>query len=284
MTDLCYYNGAYGAIDEMMVPLNDRSYYFGDALYEAIYAQNHIPFAIEDHLDRMYGSFEEMRMHVTISKDELRDIIQNIVGQVDSNEQMVYIQLSRGTYRRQHSFPPENIPCNLLVYSNHHPLRDISVSHNLVTVEDTRWTHCNLKTPNLLPNVWAMQKAKEMGCSEAVFHRGNIVTECSAATIFIVQDHTLRTAPNSNLILPGTTRAHFLRIANELGVSTCEEAFTLEELFSADEVFFTGCTAHCVRVGQIDGRPVGGKDPGMIKRLQEAYRSWLNHICGELKR
>lgn len=284
MTDLCYYNGTFGAIAEMMVPLNDRAYYFGDALYEAIYAQNHILFAVEDHLNRMYNSFKEMRMHVTISQEELRGIIQGIVDQVDSNEQMVYIQLSRGTYQRQHSFPPEDVPCNLLVYSNHHPLRDISTSHKLVTAEDTRWNHCNLKTPNLLPNVWAMQKAKEEGCSEAVFHRGNIVTECAAASIFIVQNHILRTAPNSNFILPGTTRAHFLRIANELGIPTCEEAFTLDELFSADEVFFTGCTAHCVRVGQIDGKPVGGKDQELIACLQKTYRTWLNHVCGELKR
>lgn len=282
MTDLCYYNGKYGAIDEMMVPLNDRSYYFGDALYEAVYAQNHILFAVEDHLNRMYNSFEQMEMHVSISREELKEIMQNIVNQVDSNEQMVYIQISRGTYRRQHSFPPADVPCNILIYSNHHPLRDITVSHKLITVEDTRWHHCNLKTPNLLPNVWAMQKAKEAGCTEAVFHRGNIVTECAAATIFIVQGNTLRTAPNSNLILPGTTRAHFLRIAKELKIPTREDAFTLDELFSADEVFFTGCTAHCVHVNQIDGLTVGGKNPELISRLQKTYRAWLNSICGEL--
>lgn len=282
MKDLCYYNGKYAPIDQMMVPVNDRSYYFGDALYEAVYAQNHVMFAVEDHLDRLFRSFKEMRMNFTISREEMKSIMQNIVDQVDSNEQMVYIQVSHGTYKRQHSFPPDDVPCNLLIYSNHHPLRDIHVSHKLVTVEDTRWTHCNLKTPNLLPNVWAMQKAKEAGCTEAVFHRGNLVTECSAATIFIVQGGMLRTAPNSNWILPGTTRAHFLRIAKENEIPVKEEAFTLDELFAADEVFFTGCTAHCVRVSHIDGRSVGGKNPELIDFLQKTYRAWLNSVCGEL--
>ncbi len=282
MKDLCYYNGKYAPIDQMMVPVNDRSYYFGDALYEAVYAQNHVMFAVEDHLERLFRSFKEMRMNFTISRDEMKSIMQNIVDQVDSNEQMIYIQVSHGTYKRQHSFPPDGVPCNLLIYSNHHPLRDIHVSHKLVTVEDTRWTHCNLKTPNLLPNVWAMQKAKEAGCTEAVFHRGNLVTECSAATIFIVQGGILRTAPNSNWILPGTTRAHFLRIAKENEIPVKEEAFTLDELFAADEVFFTGCTAHCVRVSHIDGRSVGGKNPELIDFLQKTYRAWLNSVCGEL--
>src|SRR5699024_4867094 len=79
----------------------------------------------------------------------------------------------------------------------------------LITMEDTRFLHCNIKTLNLIPSVMASEKAKEAGCQETIFYRkGGRVTECAHSNCHILKDGKLYTAPTDNLILPGIARAH----------------------------------------------------------------------------
>ena len=80
----------------------------------------------------------------------------------------------------------------------------------------------------------------------------------------------MHTAPCDNLILPGITRAHRIAQCKEMGIEVIEEPFTVAEMMEADEVFFTSASALCCRICEIDGKPVGGKDPALIKRIQDA--------------
>ena len=138
-------------------------------------------------------------------------------------------------------------------------------------MEDIRFKLCHIKTLNLIPSVLANQRATEQNCHEAVFHRGERVTECAHSNISILKDGVLRTAPTDELILPGITRKHLLELARELGIAVTEEPFTMAELMDADEVIVTSSSALGVRAESIDGIPVGGKDPQRLKQLQEAY-------------
>ena len=147
---------------------------------------------------------------------------------------------------------------------------NLSEKIRLITVEDTRFFHCNIKTLNLIPSVMASQKAKEHGCQEAVFHRGDRVTECSHSNCHILKDGRLITAPLDNLILPGIARAHLLRICERLGVPVDERPFTLAELFAADEVLVTSSSKFCMSACEIDGKPAGGKAPELVAKLQAA--------------
>ncbi|ETJ25863.1 D-alanine aminotransferase, partial [human gut metagenome] len=76
-----------------------------------------------------------------------------------------------------------------------------SLTHKLklITLEDTRFLHCNIKTLNLLPSVMAAQKTEEMACDEAVFHRGKRVTECAHSNVSIIKDGILKTAPTDTI-------------------------------------------------------------------------------------
>ncbi len=117
----------------------------------------------------------------------------------------------------------------------------------------------------------ANQRAAERGCDEAVLHRGSRVTECAHSNISILKDGVLRTAPTDELILPGITRKHLLALSKEHGIPVLEEPFSMVELMNADEVIVTSSSALCMMVESIDGIPVGGKDPGRLKLLQDAY-------------
>ena len=71
--------------------------------------------------------------------------------------------------------------------------------------------------------------------------------------------------------LPGITRAQLLKLAREMGVPVLEKAFTLQEMFQADEAFFTSASAFCCRASTLDGKPIGGKDEALLSALRNAY-------------
>lgn len=271
MKDIGYYNGASGPIEGMTIPMNDRAVYFGDGVYDATYASRRVIYALDDHLDRFYRSCDALEIAHPLPRRELAELLQDLVNRVEEAASlMVYWQASRGTGPRRHVFPDASVPANLLVTVQPKPLTAIGRKLRLITVEDTRYLHCDIKTLNLIPNVMASQRAKEAGCEEAVFHRGDRVTECSHSNIHILSGGVFRTAPLDSLILPGTARKHLLRLAGELGIPTEERAFTMAELLAADEVMVTSAGTLCNAVSLIDGKPVGGKAGGLLARLQDA--------------
>ena len=148
--------------------------------------------------------------------------------------------------------------------------------YKLISVEDTRFLHCNIKTLNLIPNCMAMQQAVEAGCDEVVFHRGDRVTEGAHSGLAILKDGVFCTPPADNLILPSITRKHFLTLCDKLGVPTRIAPFTVDELKNADEVMILSTGTHCVGACELDGKPLGGKDPALLDKLQKAYQQWFN--------
>ncbi|HEX3040115.1 MAG TPA: aminotransferase class IV [Caproiciproducens sp.] len=269
MENIGYYNGKTGPIEEMTIPMNDRVVYFGDGVYDATYAVNHVIFALEDHIDRFFGSFAKLKIPFAMTKEELAKELQKTVDQVDpTKSMMVYWQTTRGTGMRNHLFPDS--PANLLITVRPIPLSAIDKTFKLITEEDTRFFHCDIKTLNLIPSVMAAQKAKEAGCAEAIFHRGDTVTECAHSNISIIKDGVFITAPLSNLILPGTARKHLLRLAAKVGIPAAEKNYTVVELMDADEVIIHSSGTLCNAVSEVDGKKVGGRAPKVLKALQDA--------------
>ena len=258
MKNLAYYNGRITAIEDMMIPANDRGFYFGDGIYEVAMVFNRKIFALEDHLDRMAGSAAL--------------VLSELTEKVDSPHQFLYWQITRGTSPRNHLFPDvKAVASNLYVYSKPWKGVEMSDEYRLLSVEDTRFLHCNIKTLNLLPNVMAAQKAREAGCSEAIFVRDGYVTEGSHSNISIIRGGVFITHPLDNLILPGTERKHMLAYCEKLGIPVREQAFTLEEMAEADEIIVSSTSHPSMRAMELDGKAVGMKNPEIVQKLREEY-------------
>lgn len=267
METLGYYNGEYGPLETMMVPMNDRASWFGDGVYDAGPCRNYHIFALEEHIDRFFRSAEKLRLEMPIDKPTLSDTLNTLVKKMDTGNLFVYYQVTRGSGPRKHAFTEG--PGNLWITLTPAEISDGKVPIQLITEEDTRYYHCDIKTLNLIPSVMAAQKAEEAGCMEAVFYRpGGRVTECAHSNIHILKDGVLYTAPTDHLILPGIARAHLLRACKVLNIPYKEEAFTLEQLFQADEVIATSSSNLCRHADSIDGRPVGMKDPDTYEKLR----------------
>lgn len=271
MKTLGYYNGKFGPLEEMTVPMNDRVCYFGDGVYEATLAKNGKIFALKEHLDRFFNSAGLLKIHMPYTKDEIAAILYDMLAKLDDDEIFVYWQMTRGTGMRQHQFPAGDVKPNLWITMKPGKHGDMTKPFKLTTMEDTRFLHCNIKTLNLLPNVMAAEKAEELGCGECVFHRGDIVTECAHSNVSILKDGVFKTHPTDHLILPGITRMHLIQICKDNGITVDETPFTIKELLEADEIIVSSSTKFCATAYEVDGVPAGGKAPETVKLLQEKY-------------
>jgi len=267
MKNLGYYNGHYDLIENMSVPMNDRVCWFGDGVYDAGPCHNYHIFAQEEHLNRFYNNAKELDIRIPMEKPELDALLKDLVRKLDSGDIFVYYQVTRGTADRDHTY--EEGPGNLWIMLRPSDINDGTEPISLITCEDTRFFHCNIKTLNLIPSVMASQKAKQAGCQEAVFYRpGGRVTECAHSNVHILKDGTLFTAPTDNLILPGIARKHLLQACERLNVPVKEEAFYLPDLFDADEIIVTSSSNLCLRALSVDGKKTGGRDAALYEALR----------------
>ena len=281
MKNIAYYNGKTGPIEEMMVPMNDRACYFGDGVYDATMAVNHVPMHFDDHIDRIYNSARLIDIEIPMPKEEMKRVLQGLIDQVEGDSLFVYWQVTRGVGMRNHPYSGAATGPSLWAWVRPNGMRDVYGAYRCITMEDTRFLHCNIKTINLLPAVIANQRAVEAGCDETIFHRGDRVTECSHSNVHILKDGVLHTAPCDNLILPGIARKHILEICGEQGIPVVEAPFTVDELMAADEVFFSSSSAVTCRVREIDGKPVGMRDEATFAKIRDGYQRKIKEECGK---
>jgi len=269
MKTLGYYNGTFDELEKMTVPMLDRACYFGDGVYDVTYSRNYKIYALEEHVDRFFHSAELLKIQPTLTKPELCSLLLDLVKKLDSGNQWIYLQFTRGTGLRTHAFL-EDGKANLWIMLKPAEIRDTYQPMRCITREDTRFYHCNIKTLNLIPNVLATQATVEAGVDECILHRGDTVTECAHSNLSILKDGTLITHPANEWILAGTGRAHLIAMCKAFDIAVLERPYTLSELMTADEILITSASALCMQVTEIDGLAVGGKDTDTVRWLQDA--------------
>ena len=281
MRRIGYYNGVMGPVEKMNLPMQDRALFFGDGAYDFAFAYNRVIFRIEDHIDRFFNSLKMLEIEPPCTKEVLRGELQKCVDAAESDEGLsVYWQTSRGNCARNHIFPPKGTPYKLLITVS--PLKKLNynVPLKLITLEDTRFLHCNIKTLNLLPNVIAAQRAEEAGCQEAILHRGEQLTECAHSALVIIKDKKVIGPVLDNLILPSITRKHVWQLCEKLGIETESRNVTMQEIYDADEVLVLSTSKLMARACEIDGQPAGIKDPETAGKIRDAYFAWVKEDTG----
>lgn len=278
MKALGYYNGRFGQLSEMLVPMNDRACYFGDGIYDATYAYDYCIYALDEHIDRLYKSAELVDIKIPYSKEKFKNEILRMSKLVDCKEQFVYFQVSRGTAERTHTYP-DDMQGNVWIMIKEGKLTDIKQSIDVITGVDKRYLYCNVKTLNLLPSVLMANQAKINNCYECIMHRNGMVTECSHSNVHILKEGKLITHPTDCYILDGIARKHLLSACDRLKIDCVEREFSLEEMINADEIIVTSAGSLCLRVAHCDGKSVGGKDGYNIKRLQDLLIDDFKKFC-----
>jgi branched-chain amino acid aminotransferase len=141
-----------------------------------------------------------------------------------------------------------------------------------------------IKSNNLLNNALAMQEAFRRGAFEGVMrnYRGELA-ECTQSNLFIVKDGAALTPPLDAGLLPGITREFVFEIGRAVGIPVREAVLHDDDLFDADEAFFTSSTRELVPIVQVDDRPVGPGLPGPVTTaLLEGFRARAQELTHPL--
>jgi D-alanine transaminase len=274
---LVFLNGDYIPHGEARISVDDRGFLFADGVYEVARVYEGRPFLLGEHLTRMADGLGELGIRLP-ELPELAGIAERLLDEngLRSGDAMIYAQVTRGAAPRAHRFPAPDVSPTVYVLAKPftpHPPAVYEEGAAAITVPDTRWSRCDIKSVSLLPNVLANEQAHAAGAFEALFVRDGIVLEGSHSNLMAVFGDTVVTYPATNYILAGITRRAVLRLAADLGIPTREAPIPLERLHDAQEVFLTGTTTEVMPITRIDGRAIAGGRPGTVaRRLQAAYR------------
>ncbi len=273
---LVYLNGSFIDHAGARVSIDDRGFLFADGIYEVIRVYGGRPFLPEDHIGRLQRGLAAIRIDPGAAEGIVQ-IAERLLAENELREHnaIIYIQVTRGEAPRKHAFPePGTKPT---IYVSTKPFPRPAAEHfahgvPVITVPDTRWSRCDIKSVALLPNVLANQQAKEAGAFEAIFVRDGVLIEASHSNFMGVIGGAVVTYPECNYILGGITRRFVLELAGELGMRTREAPILLERFNDIEELFLTGTTTEIMPITRLDGRPVGeGRVGEIARRLQQAY-------------
>ncbi|MCK9283155.1 MAG: D-amino acid aminotransferase [Rhodocyclaceae bacterium] len=266
-TPYIHLNGRLLPLDQACIPVMDRGFLFGDGVYEVIPVYSRRPFRLVEHLARLQRSLDAVRIANPHDAAAWAALIDELVASGVSDDQSVYIQVTRGAAAvRNHAFPKEVRPT---VFAMSEALSTPPASQRergvaTVSAADNRWHRCDIKAISLLANCLLRQQAVDSGAAETVLFRDGILTEGAAANIFAVKNGVLLAPQKNHLMLPGITYDVVLELAAQHGLKYVVRDILEAEVRAADELWLTSSTKEVLPIVSLDGLAVGSGRPGPI--------------------
>ncbi len=273
---IVYFDGATMPKSEVRISPDDRGFLMADGVYEVVAAVRGRWFRLDAHLARLARSLREIKLR-GVEAHTLGPVASDLLRHNDLTETYakLYIQITRGAAPRHHAFPHGAVePTVYATVTPFEPPEDRwAEGVSAITVPDTRWSRCDIKSIALLPNVLASQAAADAGAYEALFVRDGIVTEGSHTSVLVVVGGEALTHPGDPHILPGVTRAWAMEACRALDIPMREAEVSVAALPDADEIMLLGTTSGVMPIVEVDGVEIGVGVPGAVTRaLQDAFR------------
>lgn len=271
MPRIVYVNGRYVTYAEAGVHVEDRGFQFADSVYEVCEVQGGKLVDLNRHLARLARSLDELEIANPMSARALSHVLAEVVRRNRVANGLVYLQVTRGAAPRDFPFPVGIEPTVVALARAIDPARiaaRAATGIGVVTMPDTRWARCDIKTVMLLPACLAKESALKAGAGEAWFlDEKGFVTEGASSNAWIIgKDGQIVTRPLGHDILPGVTRATLSDLIRREGLRLVERPFSRDEALAASEAFVTSASATLMPVVSIDGKPIGDGRPGPICR------------------
>ncbi len=268
MPQLAYVDGRFLALSEAGVSVEDRGLQFADAIYEVAAVMNGALLDWPQHLARMRRNLAALFIDLAMSDAALTAIAGRLLRANAQRDALLYLQVTRGTARRDHPFPKAARATVIMTVRRFDFRQRVAQQRSgiaVITVNDMRWRRVDLKTTGLLANVLAKQDARAAGAFEAwLIGADDMVHEGASTNAWIVKAGRIITHPLSESILPGIARASLIRLARGAQIPVVERAFSLAEALAADEALLTSTTAPLLPVVRIDSVAVGNGTPGPV--------------------
>ena len=274
MSDV-FLNGKFIPADEAKVSVLDRGFVFGDGVYEVIPVYDGYCFKLKNHLKRLQNSLDESKIVNPYSEKQWEMLLKKLINLHLGGDQVLYIQVTRGVAVRDHVFP-ENTKPTVFVMSNLMqgvPEKYKKNGISAISLKDSRWQKCNIKSTSLLPNCLLKQQAKDAGAEEALLISDGYLTEGSTSNAYAVIDGVIYTAPKSGKILAGITREVVINLASKAGIRLIEEPVAEFKLTDVDELWTSSSTKEVLPITRLNGVKVGEGIPGPVwQKIDALYQ------------
>jgi D-alanine transaminase len=275
MERIAWLNGAFVPLADAKVSAQDRGFLFADGIYEFTAVLDGRLIDGASHLARFERSARGLEIQLPLSLAEIEAVQRELIVRNHLDQGGIYFQLTAGAAERDF-LGVATEPTLFLFTQSGDVLNKPAVRTGIAvkTVPDPRWARRDLKTINLLGQVFAKREAAAAGAQEAwlVDEAGFVTEGASSSALIVTADGVLVTRPNGRDILPGCTRKAVLAIAERDGVVVEVRLFTVAEALGAREAILTSASNFVIAVVAIDGQPIGDGTPGPIaRRLRDLY-------------
>lgn len=273
-------DGQLGPLGDARVPVLDRGFLYGDAVFEALRTFGGEPDALDAHLARLWRSCEIVGIQPGFSQAQLGQEVRRTLASVASRERYVRIMVTRGDTPDGLAPRGPQTPRRIVIAR---PLEEPSpalyargVKLSSAIAPPSRLS-AGAKPAAYLSNMLAIAAAARQGADDALLLGGaGELLEGATSSLFLVRHGELFTPPLALGILPGITRDRVWTAAESVGLSVRERLLTIHDAYRAEELFLTSSVRQVVGVVALDGLSIGKGVPGLItQRVAAAYRAAL---------
>jgi len=277
-------------LDGEMVPWREaqthvltHTLHYGLGCFEGVRAYNTANgpaiFRLKEHTDRLFRSAHILNMKMPFTKDEVNEAQRAAVRENNLDEAYLRPMVFYGSEGM--GLRADNLKVHVMVAAWSWPSymapeareQGIRVRTSSYTRHHVNITMCKAKANgNYINSMLALNEATSSGCDEALLlDNEGYVAEGSGENVFILRDGVLHT-PELTSCLEGITRATIIDFARELGIPVRERRITRDEVYIAEEAFFTGTAAEVLPIRELDGRVIGqGKRGPVTEKMQSMY-------------
>jgi branched-chain amino acid aminotransferase len=282
-------------LDGEMVPWREatthvltHTLHYGLGVFEGVRAykaeQGTAIFRLQEHTDRLFRSAKILNMSMPFDKAAVNEATRAAVR--ENNLESAYIRPMCFYGSEGMGLRADNLKTHVMVAAwewgaylgADNMQKGIKVRTSSYTRHHVNVTMCKAKANgNYINSMLALQEALACGCDEALLlDVDGFVAEGSGENFFMLRNGTIYT-PELTSALEGITRETIMQIANECGYEVREKRITRDEVYAADEAFFTGTAAEVTPMRELDGRPVGEGTRGPVtERLQSLYFDYVH--------
>ncbi len=284
-TEFVYLNDKLVDIEAANISIHDLGILYGVGLFETLSCYFGKVFRLNDHLDRLYRSANDLKIHLKIERGHIEYAISELLQANELNgSARLRLTITPGNLRYH---DPENDPVNTLFITSAaitaypQELYDQGMVASLSSLRQNAGDPaCCHKTLNYLGRLMALQEAQQKKCGEALwFTPANRLAQGCISNVFLVHQDTLLTPPLFTPVIPGITRKLILHLAKQIGIETRETELTLEDIRNSSEMFLTNSVMGLMPVRQFETIPIGALKPGdLYRQLSEAYRNEIERL------
>ncbi len=288
---LIWFDGKMVPWREANVHVLTHTLHYGMGVFEGVRAYDTVNgtsiFRLNEHTDRLFRSAHIMKMPIAFSKDEINEAQRRVVR--ENKLQHAYIRPMCFYGSEGMGLRAENLKTHVIIASWPWPSymspeareEGIRVRTSSYTRHHVNITMCKAKANgHYINSMLALNEALTAGVDEALLlDNEGYVAEGSGENVFIVRDNKIFT-PELTSCLEGITRDSIFHFAKSLGYEIQEKRITRDEVYVADEAFFTGTAAEVLPIRELDGRAIGhGKRGPLTEKLQSMY---FDTVLGKL--